>query len=561
MHLKILVADDHPENRILLTRFFNQMGHQVIEAGNGEEAVDIFQSQSPDIVIMDVMMPVMDGFEATRNIKSICGEKWVPVVFLTALNQLDHFLKGLEIGGDDFISKPFNFAILSAKIRVLERTIEFQKQILEKTNVLRAMNAKSEHEMQLGKHVLDRLIDRAENQAEVKTWISPLDLFSGDIVLSAKSPTGALHVLHADSAGHGLSAALAIMPAIELFYAMSKKGFGVGVIAGELNRKIGTLMPKGYFMTGTLVSVDHLNGTVNVWNGGNPSAIFLDASGKILKTFESKHPPLGLLFDQEFSPVTETWYLEGCQDDCRLYLFSDGVVDAEGEGGRFGQGKIAEILCSSGPDERIEEIRAALENHISGHSRRDDISVAEINCSALDKFLGLPLSDKRTVGTYSRWSFDMTLSAEHLKKLDLTPMVMNIVNSLGVEMRYNSHLFLILSELINNAIDHGLLFLNSQEKHHPLGMESYFEKRALRLDRLQDGEIDIDIRNIMHENRNCLRIAVRDTGPGFDLAILQNLEKNEARHGRGIPLVRSLCLSLDFPGAGNEAIAYYDLDS
>jgi DNA-binding response OmpR family regulator len=222
VQLKILVVDDVLESRKLLTRFINRMGHHVIEAADGKEAVDIFQSEAPDIVIMDVMMPVMDGYEATRIIKSLANEKWVPVVFCTALDQLDQFLKGLEIGGDDFISKPFNFAIFSAKIKVLERTIELQETILEKRNALKAVNAKSEHEMQLGKDVLDRLIRRVVNQDSVQYWVSPLDLFSGDIVLSAKSPNESLHILHADSAGHGLSAALAIVPAIEIFYEMTR---------------------------------------------------------------------------------------------------------------------------------------------------------------------------------------------------------------------------------------------------------------------------------------------------------------------------------------------------
>ncbi len=559
MSLKILVVDDVQVNRTILSRFFDKLGHKVIEAGNGQDAVDMFLSESPDIVIMDVMMPVMDGYEATKRIKSICGDKWVPVVFLTALNEMDHFLKGLDIGGDDFISKPFNFEILAAKIKVLERTIELQRELIEKSDILRMMNAKSEGELLLGKDVLDRLIGRERNQSGVTSWISPLNLFSGDIVLSAKSPDGTLHVLQADSAGHGLSAALAIVPAIELFYSMTTKGFGLGAITRELNRKIKRLMPLGYFMTATLLSVDYQDGIVTAWNGGNHPSLMIDGDGNILKAFESKHPPLGILSDQEFSAKIETGYLNEMQGDCRIYLYSDGIVDAEGDRGRFGQDKVIHTLCKSSPAARLENVRAALDNHIAGHPRVDDMSIVEIDCVADHLPVDPRKEEKGLNQDNARWHFDVTISAEHLKTLDLTPVIMNIVNSLGLDARYNSHLFLILSELVNNAIDHGLLALNSEEKHHPLGMERYFEKRAKHLMNIVQGEIEIGIANVIHEDRNCLRIAIRDTGVGFDLSRLKDIEQNEAKHGRGIPLVRSLCLSLDYLGSGNEAIAYYPL--
>ncbi len=119
--LKILVVDDDRTNRLVLNALVVSEGHTAILAQNGAEAVEVYARDRPDIVLMDIMMPVMDGYEATRRIKALSSDGFVPVVFLTALSDDDSLARCIEVGGDDFMTKPFNRVVLMAKIQSYTR--------------------------------------------------------------------------------------------------------------------------------------------------------------------------------------------------------------------------------------------------------------------------------------------------------------------------------------------------------------------------------------------------------------------------------------------------------
>jgi len=125
--LKVLVVDDTATNRMILQVFLRKLKLTVITADDGVQGVAAFERESPDLVIMDVMMPVMDGFEATRRIKALAGERWVPVIFLSALDKEENLVAGLDAGGDDYLHKPVNFVILEAKMRSLSRALATQR--------------------------------------------------------------------------------------------------------------------------------------------------------------------------------------------------------------------------------------------------------------------------------------------------------------------------------------------------------------------------------------------------------------------------------------------------
>lgn len=108
--LKILVADV-----AVVRAVAGRLGHRVVTASDGREAVRRYQEEAPDLVFMDVMMPEMDGVAAVREIRSLPAERWVPVVFLSAMDRMDDVIEVLECGGDDFV-KPADLRLLRAKI-------------------------------------------------------------------------------------------------------------------------------------------------------------------------------------------------------------------------------------------------------------------------------------------------------------------------------------------------------------------------------------------------------------------------------------------------------------
>ena len=104
--LRVLVADDIASNRTIVGAFLAHLNCTPIFASDGIEAVDLFRQEAPDIVLMDLMMPRLDGFEAIKQIRALGGDQWVPIVILSTLSGEGDVVQGLEVGADDYLSKP-----------------------------------------------------------------------------------------------------------------------------------------------------------------------------------------------------------------------------------------------------------------------------------------------------------------------------------------------------------------------------------------------------------------------------------------------------------------------
>ena len=107
-NFRVLVADDNQGNRALLQAYLRRLNFDAIMVDDGEAAVATFKEMQPDIVLMDVMMPLMDGFEAIREIREMPCEHWVPVLVVSALDAEYDVVRGLEAGADDYLTKPLS---------------------------------------------------------------------------------------------------------------------------------------------------------------------------------------------------------------------------------------------------------------------------------------------------------------------------------------------------------------------------------------------------------------------------------------------------------------------
>lgn len=120
MKSKVLIVEDEAKLREIMALFLRTEGFQVEEAGDGETALRIFSRFAPDLVILDVMLPGISGFDVCREIRCSCD---VPIIFLTALEDDDHHMLGYSLGADDYITKPFKVSILVMKAkRMLQHT-------------------------------------------------------------------------------------------------------------------------------------------------------------------------------------------------------------------------------------------------------------------------------------------------------------------------------------------------------------------------------------------------------------------------------------------------------
>ncbi len=562
--LKVLVVDDTELNLLLISKLITAEGHIAIPARNGQEAVDTFIAESPDIILMDVMMPVMDGYQATARIRELAGEKWIPVIFLSAKAQDQDQVQGLESGGDDYLTKPVNLTLLKAKIKAMQRIAEMQRVIAENAEQLALYREENEREEHLAKHLLERIIYNEEiNNPLIRHYLKPTSNFSGDIIAAAATPGGILHLVLADGTGHGLSAALNAMPVIEVFYGMTEKGFSISSIAQELNRKIKLLLPTERFVAAVLVSLDLSKHAIRIWNGGAPTAYFVDSRGAILNRWESNHPPLGIMDCESFDGKTEIYYWH---EEGQLILTSDGVVEAEDDSGeRFGCQRVREALaCEIGGD-RFDCLKQALDNFLGDKPGQDDISMVGVRCPL--EFSGETITPEHVEKEFNyhlspgQWRLNIELSAAELKSLDVLPLLMNWLGQIRLSQKQCRELFLVITELYNNALDHGILGLDSRLKSQEDGFDKFLTLREERLAALQEALVMVELQRMRQGKQDFLMLRIKDSGPGFDFSKVANcdLSSNLGYAGRGIALVKSLCARLDYLNEGNEVMAIYDL--
>ena len=242
--LTILIAEDSAADRMLLSTIVRRQGHEVLTAANGAEAVEAFRQQRPQLVLMDAMMPVMDGFEAARQIKELAGETLVPIIFLTSLTESEALARCLEAGGDDFLAKPYNQVILGAKIKAMDRLRRLQATVLQQRDQIARHHEYLLNEQRVAKAVFDKVAHSGCLSApNIRYLQSPYALFNGDLLLAAFTPAGDMHVLLGDFTGHGLPAAVGAMPLAEVFYGMTAKGYGLSETLREMNAKLKRILP------------------------------------------------------------------------------------------------------------------------------------------------------------------------------------------------------------------------------------------------------------------------------------------------------------------------------
>lgn len=139
--MKIAVVDDTTANLLLVRKHVELLGHTAVTARDGTEAIAVFESERPDIILMDVVMPEMDGYEAARRIRTLeGGEHWTPIIFLTGMGAEDDLKSGIEAGGDDYLIKPVSPVVLGAKIQAMQRLHDMRKALVETTKKLDTAN-------------------------------------------------------------------------------------------------------------------------------------------------------------------------------------------------------------------------------------------------------------------------------------------------------------------------------------------------------------------------------------------------------------------------------------
>lgn len=551
--MKTLVVDDTVANRQLLSWILEELGHDVVEAGNGEEAVNAFEKESPDLILLDVMMPIMDGYEAAKRIKSQSQGKYVPIIFLTAITDQEGLSNCLAAGGDDFLTKPINEQLLKAKIDAHARIKLLTDELNSKNKDLESYKWQMDNEREMAENVFNNALKSNFLKSNNTDFlISPASQFNGDILLGAPSPTGSHYLLIGDFTGHGLPASIGALPLSKVFFEAAKKGLNVGDIAKAINAELNQFLPDNMICAATIIEQSKNGRDIMVWAGGLPDGFILQTDGLLSARIESQHMPLAALEDHEFERDVAMYHLE---EDEYIVLYTDGIIEASNADlEMFGEERFLSLLNRS-PDASINELMNEHANWSDRDLQEDDITILKLASHELVLFDEQAEKSSETT-TILPWSFTVELGVNELKKSDPMSQTVDLLGAIESIKSHKDYLYTVLSELYSNALEHGILDLDSSMKDSEQGYLDYYEERSRRLKSLKEGFIKIEIVLIPESEHLRVNISVSNSGPGFDHMKVEKVTEDDT-HGRGLDLLQHLCDSLEFTDSGTKVSASY----
>lgn len=551
--LKVLIADDNQTDRMILSAIVKKMGHGVCTAEDGLVAVEQFKEEQPDIILLDVMMPNMNGQEAAVQIKKLAGEDMVPIIFLTSLQDAHDLAACLNSGGDDFLTKPYNKVILQAKINAFSRMRRMHGTLAKQRDVIRANNEHLMHEQQVAKAVYDNVAHSGcLDSPNLKYMLSPFSVFNGDVLLAARKPSGSMHILLGDFTGHGLPAAIGAMPLAEIFYGMTAKGFNMTDIIREINMKLKTVLPVGIFCCACMINLSFRKQEIEVWMGGLPDYYLYRNKTGYLENVPSTHLPLGVLSSHAFDAGTQKYKLD--KGD-RFYMWSDGIIEARSpEGELYGEPRLQSIFeKNQNSDQLFDEIVQDVNVFVGDSGKDDDTTLLEVTMID-EEDLGkadIDLSSGAVNGP-TDWRMAYCLRGETLKTFNPLPVMLNILHDVPTLRSKSGELYTLMAELFSNAFEHGVLGLSSELKQGPDGFTKYYTERTRAMAEMVEGSVEFVFDHEPTEKGGQLLIRVEDSGKGFDYkSNIGNEFKSQGYSGRGIPLIRTLCESIEYKGDGN----------
>lgn len=357
----ILVVDDNEINRDICALNLEHMKVPLHFAENGREGLRVAKEQQPDLILLDIMMPVMDGMEMLRLLKADAALAHIPVLMLTAKSETASIVKALNCGANDYLKKPFAEEEMVARVNTLLRNRYLEKKLAEDL----AAGARMQQKFLTDFLTAENLCNRAGLKIDI--YNRPYASISGDFYYCYSQADGALGFFIGDSCGHGLPAALISMRVIGFLQQLAGKNHSAGEILTLLNEDIAGLLPHGRFVAAS--SLIFKDNEVTFSNGGQPYPIHI--SGNDIVEIERDGLPLGLTKSIAYQQDTFKFHTGD-----KLVVYTDGIVEVDDSHEQiYGKKRLFGCLRRQSPNANGRFFRQAMLADIqnfSGNTIADD---------------------------------------------------------------------------------------------------------------------------------------------------------------------------------------------
>jgi sigma-B regulation protein RsbU (phosphoserine phosphatase) len=380
---RILVVDDNDDNRYTLTLYLDLEGYSSVEtAQDGEEAIARLQTAEFDLVLLDVMMPKVDGYQVLTWIKDQPRLRDLPVIMISALNEMNSVIRCIELGAVDYLLKPFNPVLLKAR---LGSTLE-KKRLRDEIN---AHLARLEQELEAARRLQMAMVPQsfpkpsAAFPLDLCASMEPAREVGGDLYDFFVTEDGKLCFLVGDVSGKGMPAALfmartksLIRITIELMRARHGASAGPAEIIARVNRELCQDNSDMMFVTLFFAMIEPATGELEFCNAGHNAPYRLN--GKTVETIEGGK---GIILGVRPDAVYSTGRLALAPGD-GVYLFTDGVTEANNAAEElFGETRLEAVLrAADGAPcaEIVKSVAYAVRGFVGDALPSDDITMLAI---------------------------------------------------------------------------------------------------------------------------------------------------------------------------------------
>ncbi|MBK8395846.1 MAG: response regulator [Leptospiraceae bacterium] len=330
----ILVVDDEPINLQVISNHFTFRGYRVTTANNGKEALAILEREKPDIVLLDVMMPMMTGFEVSQKIREKYDMNQLPVLFLTAKNRANDLLDGFNADGNDYIVKPFSKQELLSRVGVhiklkekTEQLIEYnhnlELKVVERTNELNQTLSIIKQDLSIAKKIQKNTLIYPQNlveELEIVPVYLPMSEVGGDFYGISKLNYSTYRIFIADATGHGVQAALITMAIKGIYDNIKNLDLGIAEVMSIFNNEfMEKYISLNSLMTCAMIDINVKENFFRYVSAGHPALVCIKDNK--METLEKTGMMVGVKKNIQYQ-FAETKFNRGD----RLFIFTDGIL-------------------------------------------------------------------------------------------------------------------------------------------------------------------------------------------------------------------------------------------
>lgn len=381
---RVLIVDDNAINRRVLQGMLRREDVGLLTAADGEEALELARRAAPNLILLDIMMPVRDGYEVCAALKADPRTAHVPVIFLSALSETADKIRGLELGAVDYITKPFDQGEVLARVRSQLKIQRLAEAIRQANRDLQEKQARLDEDLRAAGAIQRSLVPSvAPPVAGLRlAWrFIPCDRVGGDLFHFVPLPDGQLAVYVLDVAGHGVPAAMVTVSLSQYLAAAAAhltdaqgRALPPAAVLARLEREYPLERFDKYF-TIAYALLDPARGRLRYSLGGHPQPLVVRAGGAIT-ALDAGGPLIGL---GTALPFDEGEVALAPGD--RVYLFTDGIAECEdGRGVPFGEARLEAALRrrAGSLDETCDGVIEALHAFAGSAESQDDLTLVAI---------------------------------------------------------------------------------------------------------------------------------------------------------------------------------------